>query len=305
MLGLSTSQLGLSKHAAQGFRLLVPRPYLNRITPGDANDPLLRQVLPVDEETYAQSGFVKDAVGDLDSAGAEGVLQKYHGRALLMTTGACAIHCRYCFRRHFPYHSLNAGRDNWQGALSRLRRDTTIREVILRGGDPLSLSDRRLSALVAALDEIGHLDTLRIHTRLPIVIPARINDTLLAWLGRTRLKTVMVIHANHANELDTEVGRSLARVRPLGTMLLNQAVLLRGVNDNVEALEALSRRLFEMSVLPYYLHLLDRVFGTAHFEVKEADARRLMADLSARVPGYLLPRLAREESGKPSKTQLS
>ncbi len=303
-LRLTPRQAGLSEAAARAFRLRVPRAYLDRIQPGDPADPLLRQILPVAEEMRDTPGFARDAVDDLASAAPEGVLHKYHGRALLMTTGACAIHCRYCFRRHFPYADYNAGRGQWGPALARIAGDPSLEEIILSGGDPLALDDEKLSFLVNKLDTIPHVETLRIHTRLPVVLPERVAPDLLRWLGGTRLQTVVVIHANHANELDGRVGEALARIRETGAILLNQSVLLRAVNDDAGALEALSRQLFQLGVLPYYLHLPDPVSGTAHFHVDTERARRIMAELGARLPGYLVPRLAREESGRPSKTQL-
>lgn len=304
-LGLSPGDVDLSEPACRTFSVRVPRPFLKRMRAGDSEDPLLRQVIPLSDEMLPDPpGYVYDAVGDLASAASEGVLHKYRGRALLITTGACAIHCRYCFRRHFPYSKLNAGRGGWEPALERVRRDPTLNEIILSGGDPLTLTDRRLSALVQSLDDIPHLDTLRIHTRLPVVIPERVNGEMLEWLGGTRLKTVVVIHANHARELDEEVSHAMVGIRQTGATVLNQAVLLRRINDTVEAQDALSRRLFQSGVLPYYLHLPDPVSGTAHFQVDTQSALRLMADLGVQLPGYLMPRLAREEAGRPGKTQL-
>jgi len=230
-----------------------------------------------------------------------GVLHKYHGRVLLMATGACAVHCRYCFRRHFPYAEANPVVDRWRQALDYIAGDDSIAEVILSGGDPLSMSDRRLADLTRRLDAIPHLRRLRLHTRLPIVLPERVNDELLDWLGATRLKTAVVVHANHANEIDSSVIAALSRLKASGAELLNQSVLLRGVNDSTEALMALSEKLFEAGVLPYYLHLLDKVQGAAHFEVEETAARCLMAELSRQVPGYLVPRLVREIPGAPGK----
>jgi EF-P beta-lysylation protein EpmB len=243
-------------------------------------------------------------VGDGLALNRGGVLHKYHGRALLVTTGACAVHCRYCFRRHFPYRHASASADGWQRALGYLRDHPETSEVILSGGDPLTLSDRRLASLASALTELPHLRRLRIHSRLPVVLPERVDDALLGWLTGSRLKPVLVIHANHANELDEAVARALARLTGGGVMLLNQAVLMRGVNDDAGALADLSERLLELDVVPYYLHLLDRVQGAAHFEVPEAEARALHRNLAARLPGYLVPRLVREEPGAPAKTAI-
>lgn len=272
---------------------------------GDRADPLLRQVLPLDAEDQLNPGFGTDPVGDLAALAGPGVLHKYQGRALVITTGACAIHCRYCFRRHFPYADAQGRGADWTPVLDYLARDDSIEEVILSGGDPLALSDSRLAVLAEGLDRIAHLQRLRIHTRLPIVLPERVDAALLAWLGATRLKPVMVLHANHAREFDTSVDAALARLRATGVCLLNQSVLLRGVNDSVAALRALSERLFRAGVLPYYLHLLDRVQGAAHFEVAEAQARVLLLELAAQLPGYLLPRLVREQAGAAAKQLVS
>ena len=272
---------------------------------GDPADPLLRQVLPLDAEDQLNPGFGKDPVGDLAALAGPGVLHKYQGRALMITTGACAIHCRYCFRRHFPYAEAQGRGADWTPVLDYLASDDSIEEVILSGGDPLALSDSRLAALAEGLDRIAHLQRLRIHTRLPIVLPERVDADLLAWLGTTRLKPVMVLHANHAQEFDADVDAALVLLRNAGVCLLNQSVLLRGVNDSVAALRALSERLFVAGVLPYYLHLLDRVQGAAHYEVAEAQARALLLELAAQLPGYLLPRLVREQAGATAKQLVS
>ena len=301
-LDLDPALLPAARRAADLFPLRVPLAFVERMHPGDPQDPLLRQVLPLGDELVEVAGFDRDPVGDDAALVAGGVLHKYRSRALLVTTGACAVHCRYCFRRHFPYADANASADAWQGALDYLRRQDDVTEVILSGGDPLTLSDRRLRALVDALADIPHLRRLRVHTRLPIMDPARIDDGLLDWLAGTRLAPVMVIHANHANEIDDAVTDALGRLKSRGVVLLNQAVLMRGVNDTADALVGLSERLFEAGVLPYYLHLLDRVSGAAHFEVPEAEAMALHAAAAARLPGYLVPKLVREIAGEPGKT---
>lgn len=302
LLDLDRAWLPAARAAARLFPLRVPRGYVARMRRGDIGDPLLRQVLPIAAEHAHPPGFSLDAVGDLDSLRDGVVLHKYHGRALLISTGACAINCRFCFRRHFPYADVNASRGGFRVALASIERDPSLEEIILSGGDPLSLSDQRLSALAHALDTIPHLKRLRIHTRQPVVLPERVDENLIAWMGGGRLRRVMVIHANHPNEIDAAVASALARLRQAGVVLLNQSVLLAGVNDSEDVLAALSERLFEADVLPYYLHLLDRVQGTAHFEVTEARASELMAALRARLPGYLVPRLVREEAGEPAKT---
>jgi EF-P beta-lysylation protein EpmB len=304
LLGLEGLQARLSPAAAAAFPLRVPRAFAARMRHGDAADPLLRQVLPLDQEEALVPGFALDAVGDGAARAATGVLHKYEGRALLVATGSCAVHCRYCFRRHFPYAEESAGADRWAGALAYLREDASIHEVLLSGGDPLSLSNARLRELGDALRAIPHLRRLRLHTRLPVVLPDRIDDGLCEWLSALPWPVTVVLHANHANEFDAAVDAACARLRAAGATLLNQAVLLRGVNDSVEALAALSERGFAAGVLPYYLHQLDRVQGTAHFEVPDAEALRLRSELAARLPGYLVPRLVREIPGESGKTPL-
>ena len=287
------------------FPLRVPRGFAARMRKGDPCDPLFLQVWPSAREAQAAPGFVQDAVGDLDAALGDGVLHKYQGRALLITTGACAVHCRYCFRRHFPYSDSLAARAHWQPALERLQADESVSEAILSGGDPLSLSDERLAELLDGLARIPHLRRLRIHTRQPIVLPERVDADLLQILRAVPMDKVMVLHANHAQELDASVERACRDLRDAGWILLNQSVLLREVNDRVPVLRSLHERLFELGVLPYYLHLVDRVEGAAHFEVLEDRARQLMKELSSGSPGYLVPRLAREVPGEPAKTWLS
>lgn len=288
--------------AAPSFPLRVPHGFVARMRKGDLNDPLLRQVLPLAAEYAFTPGFVSDPVGDQEAQAAPGVLHKYQGRALLIVTGACAVHCRYCFRREFPYTELRASADCWQPALHYIAHDTSIREVILSGGDPLTLSDRRLGTLLAELDRIPHLDRLRIHSRLPVVLPERVDDGLLALLTAIRLRPVLVIHANHPHEINTAVGTALGRLAAAGVTLLNQSVLLRGVNDAAATLAALSEALFAAQVMPYYLHLLDRVRGAAHFEVNETEASVIMRRLRRQLPGYLVPRLVREQPGQTAKT---
>jgi L-lysine 2,3-aminomutase len=306
-LGLSPEWLEPATRAAARFPLRVPVGYVARMRRGDPDDPLLRQVLPLGAELVETPGYVADPVGDLHALAGPGLLHKYHGRALLITTGACAIHCRYCFRREFPYGEHHAGRQSFADALAQVRADRTLTEVLLSGGDPLTLGDRRLGELLRELDAIPHLRRVRVHTRLPVVLPQRIDTNFLeVWNPTLRVQRVMVIHANHANELRgaADVREALERLRRDGTILLNQSVLLRGVNDSVDALANLSEALFDSGVLPYYLHVLDPVRGAAHFDVPELEARRLVADLAERVPGYLVPRLVREVPGAPAKTML-
>jgi len=287
--------------AERQFGVRVPRGFTKRIRAADPSDPVLRQLLPVAAETDRVDGFTDDPVGERAVAPGGGILRKYHGRALLVVTPACAVHCRYCFRRHFPYggHALTGRR--WADALDRIAADPTLSEVILSGGDPLTVPDDRLERLVDGITAIPHVRRLRVHTRVPIVLPERVDEALVEWLARTRVPVVVVVHANHANELDADVCRALAVLRGCGVTLLNQSVLLAGVNDSVDALCELGERLIKAGALPYYLHLLDRVRGAAHFEVPEAEALRLIAGVRERMPGYLVPRLVREVAGAPSK----
>ncbi|MGM0913889.1 MAG: EF-P beta-lysylation protein EpmB [Pseudomonadota bacterium] len=286
------------------FEVRVPEAFLARMRPEAPDDPLLRQVLPLGEESRPTPGYVADPLEEAAHTPAKGLIHKYSGRVLLIASPACAVNCRYCFRRHFPYAENSPSMAQWEATLDTLRDDTTIHEAILSGGDPLAASDRRLAWLVERLGEIPHLRRLRIHTRLPVVIPQRIDDALLAWLGGTHLQKVMVLHINHANEIDDGVIAACARLREAGVTLLNQSVLLRGVNDSIEALAALSERLFEAGILPYYLHVLDPVAGAAHFDVPDDEARELVAGLREVLPGFLMPRLVREIPGEGSKTPL-
>lgn len=232
---------------------------------------------------------------------APGVLHKYRGRALVLVTGACGVHCRYCFRRHFPYADHTRWGDGWGRVLDWLAASPDVEEVILSGGDPLAVGDDRLADLAVGLAAIPHLRRLRVHTRMPVILPERVDEALLSWLGHSRLRPVVVLHANHARELDGTVGGAIARLRASGATVLNQAVLLAGINDTVAAQCDLARQLFELGALPYYLHLLDRVAGAAHFEVSEARARELLRGVMAELPGYLVPRLVREVPGAPCK----
>jgi EF-P beta-lysylation protein EpmB len=285
-----------------GFALRVPRGFVARMRRGDPADPLLLQVLPKAAELGEVPGFTRDAVGDLSSRVVPGVLHKYAGRALLIATGSCAVNCRYCFRRHFPYAQETAAADGWQAAIDHIRADASIEEVILSGGDPLSLATTKLIELTAALRSIPHLQRLRLHTRLPIVLPERVDEELQDWLGGLPWPVAVVLHANHANEIDGSVTAACARLHASGATLLNQSVLLRGVNDNVKALNDLSSSLFACGVLPYYLHQLDRVAGAAHFAVEDEHARALIERMRKGTSGYLVPRLVREVAGEAGKT---
>ncbi|MET3654467.1 EF-P beta-lysylation protein EpmB [Dyella japonica] len=284
-----------------GFSVRVPRGFVARMRQSDPQDPLLLQTLPQLAETDEVPGFGVDAVGDMDARSAQGVLHKYEGRALLIASGSCAINCRYCFRRHFPYGDEMAAAGQWRKALDHVRGDSSISELILSGGDPLSLATAKLEELARGLAEIPHVTRLRIHTRLPVVLPERVDEAFGGWLGELPLQKVIVLHANHANEFDTAVDDACARMREAGATLLNQSVLLRGINDDANTLVDLSERLFAAGVLPYYLHQLDRVQGAAHFEVDDARAVALVDTIRQRLPGYLVPKLVREVGGEASK----
>jgi EF-P beta-lysylation protein EpmB len=303
-LELPPAALPAARASAKLFPLLVPRGFAALMRRGDLADPLLRQVVPLADEAEAPPGFVADPLGESSCSPTPGLLRKYRGRALLVATGACAVHCRYCFRRHFPYDELPRGRRWWEPALAELAADPESRELILSGGDPLTLPDAQLAELAAAAARIPQLTRLRVHTRLPVVLPERVDAALCRWLVSTRLSPVVVIHANHARELSPAVVEACRRLREAGVQLLNQSVLLRGVNDDEGTLAELSERLFAAGVLPYYLHALDRVVGAAHFLVDDRRAAELARALAARLPGYLVPRMVREEPGADNKTPL-
>lgn len=304
-LGLSSNLVAPARAAAVHFRLRVPLSYVARMRHGDPDDPLLRQVLPLAAEGEAAPGYSADPLGEAAAWRAPGLLQKYQGRALLVTTSACAVHCRYCFRREFPYSEQVGDGPRFKEALREIARDTSLEEIILSGGDPLSLSDARLTALTNDLAAVPHIRRLRVHTRQPIVLPARVDAGLVSWLRGLPWPLVFVLHANHANEIDADVRAACAELRAAGVTLLNQTVLLRGVNDDSRVLAELSRTLFEAGVLPYYLHALDRVSGAAHFDLPETRARQIAEELAAQLPGYLVPRLVREVAGAASKVALS
>ncbi len=304
-LDLQDTPLAQQLDMTPNFRLRVPRGFVAKMKKGDPNDPLLQQVLPLTKENIELPGYLTDPVGDLDSEVVPGVLHKYQGRALLVTTGACGIHCRYCFRRHFPYAESNPSSGQWREALDYIRNTHSINEVLLSGGDPLSLDDQKLTHLVNEIETIDHVKRLRIHSRMPVILPERINDQLLSWISSTRLKIIVVIHANHANEIDSKVGEAMSELTRNGVTLLNQSVLLRGINDSVEALEELSENLFSVGILPYYLHLLDPVQGAAHFDIPREQASQLMDKLRDQLPGYLVPKLVWEKPGAGSKLPIN
>ena len=305
MLELPAELEGPAIRAARLFPLFAPRSYVARIERGNPRDPLLRQILPLDAEFESPEDFSDDPVGDLDAAIAPGLLHKYHGRVLLVTTGACAVHCRYCFRRHFPYEQAPPSFETWRQSLRVIAADESIREVILSGGDPLTIVDSLLAELAERLAAIPHVARLRIHTRLPIMIPERINDEFLGWLRATRLTPIVVIHANHPAELQGTAADAIGRLVDAGIPVLNQSVLLRGVNDDLETLVALSERLVGLRAMPYFLHQLDRVRGAAHFEVTVERGLELIERLQARLPGYAVPRYVCERAGTPYKIPMT
>jgi EF-P beta-lysylation protein EpmB len=290
--------------ASQKFPLKVPRPLLNRIEQGNINDPILRQILPLAEELQPATGFSIDPVGEHNGQ-PTGMIHKYHGRVLLMVNGHCAVNCRYCFRRHYPYEDNRLSRSEWASAIDQIRHDHTISEVIYSGGDPLASNDKQLLWLTEQIADIPHIQRLRIHTRLPVVIPNRITDDTLHWMSHTRLSCVMVLHINHANELhDQTLLQSIHTMKSAGITLLNQSVLLNGINDTSDALIELSEALFAAGILPYYLHVLDKVAGSAHFDHDDRTAKQLHEHITTRLPGYLVPKLVREIAHQPSKTAL-
>jgi L-lysine 2,3-aminomutase len=290
--------------AARDFPLFAPRPYLARIKKGDPRDPLLRQILPLAAELHSPADYSADPVGDEAARLSPGLLKKYQGRVLLIATPACAVHCRYCFRRHFSYGDAPRSVTAWQPALDAIAADVSVHEVILSGGDPLVLVDSLLAELAERLAAIPHLRRLRVHTRLPLMIPQRIDRALLGWLRGTRLAPVIVIHANHPAELAGPAAAAIGRLVDAGVPVLNQSVLLAGVNDDLEVLAALSERLIDLRAMPYYLHQLDRVAGAAHFEVPLARGLDLLVGLRRRLPGYAVPRYVREMPGEPHKVIL-
>ena len=303
-LNLKVGSLGDQKRAVDSFPLFVPIPFARRIESGNPRDPLLLQVLPTESESSSPSHFQNDAVSDLGNRIAPGVISKYQGRALLITTGTCAVHCRYCFRREYPYGEEPRSMEAWNAGIEAISKDDSISEVILSGGDPLTLNDSRLSALVKLIESVPHVQRLRIHTRLPIMIPSRINSAFYDLLAGSRLSTVVVIHMNHAQEWDDEVELAVNKIQTTGTPVLNQAVLLRNINDTVDDQLALCESLINRGVIPYYINQLDQVRGAAHFEVPIAEGIRIVDELRSRLPGYAVPRYVQDLGGA-SKSEIT
>ena len=290
--------------AEQQFPSRIPWGFANRMQKGNPDDPLLLQVLAVKDELLTDEGYSLDPLIELNANPVKGLIHKYYGRVLLTLTGVCAVNCRYCFRRHFPYQDNNPGRRGWRELIDYIAQDSTITEVILSGGDPLLASDLVLAELIQHLESIPHVHTLRVHTRIPIVFPERVDKNLIKILAETRFKTVIVLHCNHAQELDDSVRKACYDLKQAECHLLNQSVLLSGINDNPDILASLSQKLFSFGVLPYYLHVLDKVKGAAHFDMPIAKAQEIYQQLQCLLPGYLVPRLACEEPGRQSKTLL-
>lgn len=300
-LQLDPALLPAAQQAAQRFPVRIPLSFLNRIKPGNIDDPLLRQILPLHAELETSLQFTPDPLGETQFMPVPGLIHKYHGRVLLTLTGACGINCRYCFRREFPYQANNPGALGWDRVVAYIRDHHEITEVIYSGGDPLILPDRTLAQLTQKLAKIPHLKRLRIHSRLPVVIPERLCDEFINWFTSSNLQPILVIHANHPNEINSTVSENLLKLKQHHITLLNQSVILKGVNDHADILVALSEELFQAGVLPYYIHLLDRVSGSAHFEVEEQIAIQLLTEVGNRLPGYLVPKLVRDLPGQTSK----
>jgi len=303
-LELNINDQSLHYKAAKTFPLLVTKSYAERIKKSDWKDPLLRQVLPHPDELEKNPVYLSDPVGDNQASVSPGLLHKYYGRVLLVSTGACAIHCRYCFRREFPYSDNSAHRSQIDSIKQYLSSHQDVTEIILSGGDPLTLNDSKLQHLFELFEGQPQIERIRIHTRLPIVLPNRVTKKLLAVLSSTNKKVIMVIHANHANELNDDVSNALLSIKTAGVTLLNQTVLLRGVNDNADTLTELSHRLFDCNTLPYYLHTLDKVVGAIHFDSTMQHTIDIYNQIQQNLPGYLVPKLVCEEAGKPHKTLL-
>lgn len=301
-VGVQVEDLSHNQQAARDFPLKVPAPFVSRIRFGDPKDPLLTQVLPCVRELKSEYKYNSDPLKELEHNSIRGIIHKYRRRVLLIVSSNCAINCRYCFRRHFPYEDNRQGKRQWQQVIDYITGREEIHEVVYSGGDPLAANDQFLAWLTEQISAISHVRRLRIHTRLPVVIPSRVDNRLLSWLGNTRFKPVMVLHINHAQEIDQSLKTAIQKLLDADIKVLNQSVLLRGVNDNVSALFDLSDKLFECGVLPYYLHLLDPVAGASHFDISEEKALSLYRQLQAELPGYLVPKLVRDEPGENSKT---
>ena len=301
-LGLKPEDLNATEQAASKFPIKVPQPFVQLMEYGNPNDPLLKQVLPITSELQVDSNFSTDPVGESSFNPVPGIVHKYRNRVLMIISPNCAINCRYCFRRHFPYDDNRQSKQQWLKALDYLKTKPEINEVIYSGGDPLAANDNFLRWLTGEIESIQHIKRLRIHTRLPVVIPSRIDDQLLNWLSNTRLKPTFVLHINHANEIDTALSQGVNRLKQAGILVLNQSVLLKGVNDTSDQLINLSEKLFDIDIMPYYLHMLDPVQGASHFDVPEDRAVEIFSQIQAELPGFLVPKLVQERAGETSKS---
>ncbi len=300
-LDLKPQGVSFSTQAATQFNFKVPESFVNKIHPNDSNDPLLRQILPIAQELELHDAYQKDPLNEADALSQPGLLQKYHGRALLLVTPTCAINCRYCFRRHYPYDDKGHLWKQIDNNIALIHKNLSIEEVILSGGDPLSLSDNKIAELVEKLEQVSHIKRIRIHTRFPIVDPQRVTKKLINILSQSKLKIIMVLHINHAQEIGSDNQKVIAELSRHNILLFNQSVLLKGVNDKLETLIQLSKTLIENQIVPYYLHMLDKVQGSAHFEVSDEKALALYQQLREKLPGYMLPELVREIAGEKSK----
>ncbi|MGB9191277.1 MULTISPECIES: EF-P beta-lysylation protein EpmB [unclassified Acinetobacter] len=290
--------------ASEKFKLRVPRAFVGKMSIGDPLDPLLLQVLPHHLELEDHPGFVTDPLGEEQANQQPGVLHKYKSRFLLTLTGACAVHCRYCFRRHFPYQENLPKNEDWLNIKQYIQNQPDINEVILSGGDPLTLSNRKLALWIERLESMPQIKFLRIHSRVPIVIPNRVDEELISLLKNSRLRIILVVHSNHAAELDEFTCSKLSALVQHQITVLNQAVLLKGVNNSAQPLVDLSYRLFEAGVMPYYLHVLDKVKGAHHFDLSPEEINLIYKEVLENLPGYLVPKLVREIAGEKNKTPL-
>ena len=301
-LGLKAEDLNATEQAATEFSIKVPQSFVQLMEYGNPNDPLLKQVLPITSELQVDNNFSTDPVDESSFNPVPGIVHKYRNRVLMIISPNCAINCRYCFRRHFPYDENRQSKQQWLKALDYLKTKPEINEVIFSGGDPLAANDHFLRWLTAEIESIQHIKRLRIHTRLPVVIPSRVDDQLLSWLGNTKLKSTLVLHINHANEIDESLRQGVDRLKKSGITVLNQSVLLKGINDNSDQLISLSEKLFDAGIMPYYLHILDPVQGASHFDVSMDRAVEIFCQIQTELPGFLVPKLVQERAGERSKS---
>ena len=301
-LGLKAEDLNATEQAANEFSIKVPQSFVQLMEYGNPNDPLLKQVLPITSELQVDNNFSTDPVDESSFNPVPGIVHKYRNRVLMIISPNCAINCRYCFRRHFPYDENRQSKQQWLKALDYLKTKPEINEVIFSGGDPLAANDHFLRWLTAEIESIQHIKRLRIHTRLPVVIPSRVDDQLLNWLGNTRLKPTLVLHINHANEINEALRQGVNRLKKSGITVLNQSVLLKGINDNSDQLISLSEKLFDAGIMPYYLHMLDPVQGASHFDVSMDRAVEIFRQIQTELPGFLVPKLVQERAGERSKS---